>query len=139
MKKTILLLFFILTSLFLNSYISEHKKPKNEFISTPCAIFIMPTSKMTDSLQSANEDMYDVILDDNMHYMNLTRDYLDSLDMSIIDTVAEGKLKFKTTTNNVFEVNLSQNAWEVILFNGKDEPVEIDITNYETEIKKYLK
>ena len=99
----------------------------------------MPTQKVIDSLQKADEDSYNIVLDDNMYYLGLTRAYLDSLQISILDTVAEGNLKFKTNKNEIFEFDLSQNAWQVILFNGIDKPVKISITDYETEIKKYMK
>jgi hypothetical protein len=74
-----------------------------------------------------------------MNYLDLTREYLDSFEITILDTEAEGKLKFKTSKNEDFEVDLSQNAWKVILFNGTDEPIKINPADYETEIKKYMK
>lgn len=137
MKKIIPIL--VLISLFVASCISEQNSSQNEVIDKPCAIFIMPTQKVIDSLQKADEDSYNIVLDDNMYYLGLTRAYLDSLQISILDTVAEGNLKFKTNKNEIFEFDLSQNAWQVILFNGIDKPVKISITDYETEIKKYMK
>lgn len=137
MKKIILPLIFV--SLFISSFILERNKLVDEIVSKPCAVFIMPTSEMIDSLQQADEDTYNIVLDDNMYYLGLTREYLDSLQISTLDTVAEGNLKFKTNKNEVFEFDLSQNAWQVILFNGKNKPIKLNITDSEIEIKKYLK
>lgn len=137
MKKIIPIL--VLISLFVASCISEQNSSQDEVIDKPCAIFIMPTQKVIDSLQKADEDSYNIVLDDNMYYLGLTREYLDSLQIPILDTKAEGKLKFKTSKNEVFEFDLSQNAWQVILFNGKNEPIKLNITDSEMEIKKYMK
>jgi len=137
MKKMILPLFFV--SILFSSFFIKRNKLTDEIISTPCAIFIMPTVGMIEDSQKADEDNYNIVLNDNMYYLDLTREYLDSLEISVVDAEAEGKLKFNTSKNEVFELDLSQNAWKVVLFNGKDEPIKISTADYETEIKKYMK
>ncbi|WP_338763116.1 hypothetical protein WAF17_18970 [Bernardetia sp. ABR2-2B] len=137
MKKIICTLFLI--NLFISSCISEQNTSQDEVINTPYAIFIMPTQKVIDSLQKADEKAYSIVLDDNMYYLGLTRGYLDSLQIPVLDTIAEGNLKFQNSKNEAFELDLSQNAWQVILFNGTDEPIKINVTDSEIEIKKYMK
>ncbi|WP_375562629.1 hypothetical protein ACE193_08835 [Bernardetia sp. OM2101] len=137
MNKVIFILFLI--NLFVSSCISEQNTSQDEVINKPYAIFIMPTQKVIDSLQKADEKVYSIVLDDNMYYLGLARKHLDSLQIPVLDTVGEGDIKFQTNKNEIFELDLSQNAWQVILFNGTDEPIKINTTDYETEIKKYMK
>ncbi len=137
MKKIILPLIFV--SLLFSSFIIERNKRTNEIISTPHAIFIMPTVEMIEELQKADEENYNIILNDNMNNLDLAREYLESLEISIVDTEANGKLNFQTAKNENFELDLSQNAWKVVLFNGTDKPIQINPADYETEIKKYMK
>ena len=133
----ILPLFFV--SILFSSFFIKRNKLTDEIISTPHAIFIMPTVAMIEESQKTDEDNYNIVLNDNMNYLDLAREYLDSFEITILDTEAEGKLKFNTSKNEVFELDLSQNAWKVVLFNGKDEPIKISTADYETEIKKYMK
>lgn len=137
MKTIILSLFFI--SILFSSFFLEKKNPTDEIISKPCAIFIMPTVEMIEDLQKTDEENYNTILNDNMNYFDLIREFLEPLATSTLDTEAEGTVKFQTAKNEVFELDLSQNAWQVILFNGTDAPLKINSTDYETEIKKYMK
>lgn len=137
MKKIILPLFFI--SILFSSFFVERNKLTDEIISKPHAIFVMPTVGMIEELQKTDEENYNIILNENMNYLDLAREHLDSFEITILDTEAEGKLKFKTTNNEDFEVDLSQNAWKIILFNGKDKPIQINPVDSETEIKKYMK
>jgi hypothetical protein len=137
MKKIILPLVFV--SVLFSSFILQRNKLTNEIISTPHAILIMPTVGMIEESQKADEENYNTILNDNMNYLDLAREHLESLEISIVDTEAEGKLKFKTAKNENFEVDLSQNAWKIVLFNGTDEPIQINAADYEIEIKKYMK
>lgn len=137
MKNIILPLIFV--SILFSSFIIERNKRTNEIISTPHAIFIMPTVEMIEELQKTDEENYNIILNDNMNNLDLAREYLESLEISIVDTEANGKLNFQTTKSENFEVDLSQNAWKVVLFNGTDKPIQINPADYETEIKKYMK
>lgn len=137
MKKIILPLFFV--SILFSSFFIERNKLTNEIISKPHAIFVMPTVGMIEDLQKTDEENYNIILNDNMNYLDLAREYLDSFEITILDTEAEGKLQFKTSKNEDFEVDLSQNAWKIVLFNGADKPIQINPEDYETEIKKYMK
>ncbi len=137
--KTIILSLFFTSIIFSFSSFFIKKNKLDETISKPCAIFVMPTIEMIEELQKTDADNYDVILNDNMSYLDLAREYLTSQEISIVDTEAQGNLKFQSSKNEVFELDLSQNAWKVILFNGTDEPIKINPTDYETEIKKYMK
>ncbi len=137
MKKIILPLFFV--SILFSSFFVERDKLTNEIISKPHVIFVMPTVGMIEELQKTDEENYNIILNDNMNYLDLAREHLDSFEITILDTEAEGKLQFKTAKNEDFEVDLSQSAWKIVLFNGTDKPIQINPVDYETEIKKYMK
>ena len=115
-----------------------HSNQVKDEITEPCAIVISPTDTKIDSLKKANGDDFYVVADDNLFYIGLARQLLDSLKTKTIDKEATGLLTFKQQNGAYTTIDLSAFYWGIILFNGRDEPLESYITNFESEYTKYM-
>jgi hypothetical protein len=107
-------------------------------ITTPCAIIISPTDMKIDSLKRANGDDFYAVADDNLFYIGSARQLLDSLKTNTIDLEAKGQVTFIQKNGASSTIDLSEFYWGIILFNGKDEPIESDITTFESEYNSYM-
>ena len=107
-------------------------------ISEPCAVIISPTDTKINRLKKDNGDDFYTVADDNLFYIGSARQLLDSLKTKTIDTEATGQLTFKQKDGAYTSIDLSEFYWGIILFNGKDAPIEADITTFVSEYKRYM-
>ena len=118
----------------------EVKKTLPDLITNSCVIIISPTEKKVDSLKTLNgEDDFYTIADDNQWYIGNARIYLDSIKAKSINSESKGRLKFKLESGEISEVDLNSFDWGILLFDGKNKPIDADITTFETEYNKYMK
>lgn len=114
--------------------------PREEIFTYPCAIIIEPTDKKIDSLQHAYSDQeYSSILDDNLHYVEIARELFKAKALKTIEKKPIGILKFKKADGNIAEMPITEFLWGVVLFNGKSDPIETDLTMIEEEYNRYMK
>jgi hypothetical protein len=113
---------------------------KQDIINFPCVVFVRPNSQKIKKLKKENsEDDYNTIVDDNVYYVATSRDYIDSIGMKRIERESEGSLVFKSTKGTLFKVGLDSLYWGVVLFNGKDKPIEADMTYINQDYESYMK
>lgn len=121
---------------------TEKKKKSIEdanIITSSCAIFVRPDSIKIAKLRKENsEDDYNTIVDDNEYYMGISSAFLDSTKTKIIHRNASGILNFKTLTDKTYNLNLNSTYWGIILFNGKEKPVEADMTFINEDYESYM-
>ena len=108
-------------------------------IKAPCAILIYPTEAQVRKMEKENGEDFNTIADDNQYYMGTSTKYLDSIHCRTIDTSAHGPMRFLTASGQVIKLNLGKYDWAILLFNGKDTPVEADIMSMPENYKKYMK
>ncbi|MES2288020.1 MAG: hypothetical protein V4547_20200 [Bacteroidota bacterium] len=110
-----------------------------DIITTPCAIIVSPTESIIDSLIKDNEEDFYTTADDQQFYLSKVREYLDSTNTRTIDIVSKGNLRFKLADGKIINIALDEYYWNVLLFNGKTEPIKIDITGFIEEFDRYMK
>jgi hypothetical protein len=120
------------------------KNPPNEIVgeiyNVPCAIVIEPTDKKIDSLQHVYSDQeYANLLDDNIHYLENARKLFKAKGLKMIEKKSMGTVKFKKQNGEFAEMPLSDFFWGVVLFNGKSDPIEADLTTIEEEYLRYMR
>ncbi|HEX9509384.1 MAG TPA: hypothetical protein VF939_02800 [Puia sp.] len=110
-----------------------------DIITTPCAVLIDPTKEKLRSLKKENgEDNFYTIADDNQFYIGTAISYLDSIHCKMINRQSKGTLKFKTAAGKLVKMTLGKYDWAILLFNGKDDPIEADITTFKEEFQRYM-
>lgn len=151
MKKYILLL--AITSAFITSceqpknleQVHENAEGeitvgKNFVVSRPLAILVSPTD---DQLKQAKEDFgkdYQVFYGDGAHFLNEATKVLEENKIETIDKLANEIITFSTQDGKLYDVNLSEKAFAVLLFNGKDEPKDLEMEEFNNEfIQSYMK
>lgn len=107
-------------------------------ITTACAIVISPTDLKIDSLKKVYKDDFYTIADDNNFYLATATNYLDSIKTKIIYKKSVGVINFKGTNGASEEINLNESLWEILLFNGKTEPIEANLTNFVSDYNRYM-
>jgi len=127
-----------------NSSKPEKNKSKNdnlnpEVISASCAVIISPTDEKIEKLQSEGEEGFYAIADDNLYYIGTARTFLDSIKVKTYEVESVGTLQFKCENGTISTVDLSKYDWGILLFDGKTNPKEIDMTVIEDEYQKYMK
>ncbi|MHB8205812.1 hypothetical protein [Mucilaginibacter sp.] len=121
----------------IDTAVSAKNGPTIDF---PCAVVIYPSDKAISKLKkSYSEDDYNTIVDDNQNYMAESLTYLDSVKAKEIQRESMGTVSFKTASGETFEMKLDTLGWAVLLFNGKNKPIQADMTVFEDNYKAYMK
>lgn len=117
----------------------RQKIKTSDTITLPCAVTIEPTTHQIDSMKSG-KDSADVFtaFDDDVFYMSTASHYLDSMKTKLINKPSKGNLIFKTISGEIYNVNLNNKYWAILLFNGKDKPIEGDITDISVDYQQYM-
>ena len=101
---------------------------------------IDPTNEKLSQLKKDNgEENFYAIADDNQFYIGTAGIYLDSIHFTTITRQSRGYLAFKTAAGNQVKMNLAKYNWAILLFNGKDTPIEADITSFKEQFERYLR
>lgn len=107
-------------------------------------LIVKPTQKQLDSLQKImDEDEYFTFIDNSTFYFNQAKEYCETIHSSIIEINSGEKVVFIAKNGQQFPFTTKDMFWDMIVFNGKTKPEQIDITNpqdemirvYNTEIK----
>ncbi|GAA0528812.1 hypothetical protein [Chitinophaga japonensis] len=106
-------------------------------ITEPGAVFYTPNEYKLRQLQKEfGEKSYPGIAALNQQYMDSARQFLASRNVKIINT-SQFRLEFVKKDGTVIplDLNHSKYAWEIFLFNGIDDPVQVDKTNIREEYR----
>ena len=107
-------------------------------------VFVLPSQEQLDSLQGLmDEDEYFTFIDNSTFYFNQAKEYCETIHSSIIEINSGEKVVFIAKNGQQFPFTTKDMFWDMIVFNGKTKPEQIDITNpqdemirvYNTEIK----
>jgi hypothetical protein len=102
-----------------------------------CAIIYWADSLKILDLKKKDENGFYVAADDAMFYISKARTFLDSNNVKVIETDSR-IIDFYTNDKLLKRVDLNSNDkyWGVILFNGSNVPLEVGLTNIESEFEK---
>jgi hypothetical protein len=119
---------------------SELDKSDHLIIHDKCAVIFNPDNVKISRAKKIDEDNFYVSADDAMFYISKSRDFLKSKKIKIIETEYR-IIDFKVNNKLVKSVNLNTDDkfWGIILFDGKNIPAEIDMTDIESGFNSYYK
>jgi len=100
-------------------------------------LIVKPTQKQLDSLQSImGEDEYSTFVDNSTFYFNKAKDYCENIHSVFIEVSSGENLVFVTQRGKRFPFVTKDLFWEMIVFNGKTKPEQIDITRPQDEMQR---
>ncbi|MFI5159038.1 MAG: hypothetical protein ACHQF4_09230 [Sphingobacteriales bacterium] len=115
-------------------------KDNDMVIDFPCAVVVFPSDKAINKLKkSYSEGDYNTIIDDNLNYMDESLTYLDSVKTKKVERKSNGMIAFKTASGERYEVKLDTLSWAILLFNGKNKPIQADMTVFADNYQTYMK
>ena len=119
---------------------SEQDNSEHLIIKDKCAVIYNPDSFKILAAKKINEENFYVSADDAMFYISESREFLKSKKVKIIETESRF-IDFKTNNKLVTTINLNSDNkfWGIILFDGKNMPAEIDMTDIKMEFEKHIK
>jgi hypothetical protein len=105
-----------------------------------CAVIFNPDSIKISESKKIDENGFYTSADDAMYYLSQSRDILKSKRIQIVETDSQ-IIDFMVDDKLIKSIDLRENDkfWGIILFDGKDTPVEIDMTVTKLEFEKYIK
>lgn len=121
-----------------NSAIKSAIHKAHEVVTFSCAIIISPTFKQIDKMKKQYGANYDAIIDDNVYYQSESDMFLDSVKLKKLYKYATGTMTFKSRDGKLYTINLEQYKFAIILFNGKNNPIQAELTDFQKSYKKYM-
>ena len=107
-------------------------------ITFPCAILLSPSDKTLDSLKKVESEDFYTAADDAMFYTSAATKYFDSLKIKTIHKTSEGTIKFRMTNGRDTVYNLDGLYWDILLFNGKNGPIQMGRSDFDMEVDSYM-
>ena len=108
-------------------------------IKEPCAVVFHPDSLKLKRLKNeSTAEEYDIIIDDAMYYLNQSSNFLNEKGIKLVDTESNKIIFIKENKEYLF-INLDSLYWGIILFDGKQNPKIVEMTNIEEEYNGYFK
>lgn len=110
-------------------------------LTKPGAVIVRPSRRMINKMKKElpGEGDYDTVLDDDVFYLSQSEHFLDSLKIYKTQRESEGVMNFRAQNGKMYTLKLDSMFFDVILFNGKDEPIHGDITDLPDDFKTYMK
>ncbi len=99
-------------------------------VSSPCAVLVVPDYSVPDSLKGTDEAVVDTMFDTNQIALSRVLTFLDSAAFPVIRQQPSGRIEFKNDSSKVYSVVLDGHDWQVLFFNGKNEPHYVELTAF---------
>lgn len=109
-------------------------------ITEPSAVYFHPDSIKLQKLEETLGDKFFTDAEESMGNLSSSRDYMIKSKIKVIETEAQ-ELTFKKADGSVKTIDLSnpEYTWGLFLFNGADDPVQVDMAKPEKETAAYMK
>ena len=112
---------------------------KNFVVDRPLAIIVTPTNEQLEEAKKEYGEDYQIFFGDGAQFINEANKVLEENKVVTIDRLANEIITFATTDGKLFDVNLSYKQFAVLLFNGKEEPKDLEMEELSNEfIQKYI-
>lgn len=114
---------------------------KNFLIEKPMAVLVLPTeASLEETRKEFGEEQYRIYFDDGASVMNEFNTVLEENKIETIDRLNNEIITFATKDGKLYDVNLTDKAFSAFLFNGKDEPKDLELEELSSEfIQNYMK
>lgn len=122
------------------SNLANLKKIEHLIINEKCAVIFNPDSSKILIAKKRDEESFNTSAHDAMYYISLSREFLKKQKINIVETESQ-IIDFTSKEKLITSFNLKTNnkLWGIILFDGKNKPIEIDMTSIDLEFKKFMK
>lgn len=109
-------------------------------VDEPVAIYFHPDSTKLTRLEQTMGDNFFTAAEESMFQISSSRDYFIKQNLKVLETEAK-ELRFRKDDGSVKVVDLSdpKYTWGLFLFNGKSDPIQVDMTRPEKQFNSYMK
>ncbi|HEY0895114.1 MAG TPA: hypothetical protein VGE15_01050 [Sphingobacteriaceae bacterium] len=109
-------------------------------IKGPAAVYFHPDSNKLTVLEKSMGDEFFTRAEESMYDISSSREYLIGHKINVMETEAR-ELRFEKEDGSVKVIDLggAQYTWGLFLFNGKTDPIQVDMQNPQQQIERYLK
>lgn len=106
----------------------------------PAAVYFHPDSSKLTQLEKSLGDQFFAKAEESMYDISSSRDYLIGHKVKVMETEAR-ELRFQKEDGSVKVIDLAgpQYTWGLFLFDGKTDPIQVDMQNPHKQIERYLK
>lgn len=136
---------FIISCHFQSDKVTEdipHIYPNNDtlYIDSVSAIFYEPdTIRIEQRKKSVGEENFYIGAEDYKYYMYLSREFLDSMKMSIRSSANKKYLKFiALSSTKVIKLDTLPELWGVYFFDPRKDPKQVNIIDIDSEYHRYF-
>lgn len=110
-------------------------QPKSVIAQAYDVLIVNPSQKQLDSLQKVmDEDEYVSFVDQGIFYTNQAKEYCETIHSQVKEVESGTPVIFETETGKKFPVATHKLLWDIVVFNGKTSPEQIDVTNVQDEM-----
>ena len=110
-----------------------------DLVNFKCAVVVSPNEDKFNVDKSSYESSNDSLATEMQLYLGEALHYLDSSGTKILARKSKGEIVFQLKTGKKVMKSLSSYAWQIIFFNGFDEPKEVDMSIFDKEYRSYMK
>jgi hypothetical protein len=112
---------------------------KNLVVDRPMAIIVSPTDEQLKEAKKEFGEDYQIFYGDGAHFINEANKILEENKIETIDRLSNEIITFSTVDGKLYDVNLTEKQFAVLLFNGKEEPKDLEMEEFTTEfIQSYM-
>lgn len=113
---------------------------KNFVVDRPMAVVVAPTEEQLKEAKKIMGEDYQIYYGDGVQFLNEANQLLEQNKIETIDRLANEIITFSTAEGKLYDVNLTDKTFAVLLFNGKDEPKDLEFEHFTPEfIQEYMK
>lgn len=113
---------------------------KNFVVDRPLAIIVTPTKEQLEEAKKEFGKDYQIYFSDGAQFINEANKVLEENKIETIDRLANEIITFASVDGKLFDVNLTDKQFAVLLFNGKNEPKDLEMEEFTSDfIQEYMK
>lgn len=112
---------------------------KNFVVDRPMAVLVTPTNEQLEEAKKEFGEDYQIFYGDGAHFINEANKALDENKIESIERLANEIITFSTADGKLYDVNLTDKPFAVLLFNGKEAPKDLEMEEFSSEfIQAYM-
>lgn len=105
----------------------------------PVAVYFHPDSAKLTRMEERMGDKFFNEAEENMYLISSSRDFLLKRKVKVLETEAR-ELRFRKNdgSTKIVDLTSSKYSWGLFLFNGKSDPVQLDMRKPEKQFEAYM-
>lgn len=110
-----------------------------DLVNFKCAVVVAPDEDKFNVDKSGYESINDSLATETQLYLSEALRYLDSTHTKVLARKSKGDMVFQLKSGKKLMKSLSGFSWQIIFFNGLEEPKDVDLSIIDKEFKAYMK